>query len=295
MIYEDKTSKALSEHARKLNADGIGPVSKMCFESLLDNRNPREHAAEGGKFAALASTVAPPNLMGNYIRERSDVFPMTARLPAQFVQMAIQGCLHSTQLAGPPSAQYRYDAKATAAYLNFCGRNPDLFLSCFYLSRSLQGCVFELSEYLTPGGMKGAVDGFGAQFDATNVVTVLPLELYCCLTKIHGRDATIEQIDRGVVGDMMRSLAQKGLFITKFPGTNGSYACPMQAYLAELLIEYEPIQNIIAAIGRMNDCCHPESISRQNEAELRIHKENQRIVSRLSTDCYRHLRSAGFA
>jgi hypothetical protein len=295
-----------ADHALALRQRGIGPVSRMCSEHLLHTEGhnpdlPTLHADEGAKFAALAKRIAPPALVVEHLKQTAALFPVVAQLPLENVENAFVGILQLTDFtpAAPDPTrmpQFRYERSSAQQYFTLCARDPDTFLACFYLSLGLQAYVNEISTSTVDASLRTAIDGFGRQFNATNLVTALPAELSNSLARLRGNEASTQQIDAEVIGDALNSLHKGGRFSihargragTKSPGTVVSFHCPMEGYLFDLLVKQEALQPIIGAIQRANEALQLGALKPVQKATfaqgLATHRANQELVKKCARD-----------
>jgi hypothetical protein len=274
-------------HAATLRAEGIGPESRMCFESILESEiaNPslaEIHAAEGEKFIALARRIAPPQLAAQYIREVSVPYPTVASLNPALLIQNLKSIMTMTERGIPPSPDvaipgYQFPAVDTERYLNFCGRDPNLFLACLYFSVSLQTYVMDLNDRIARDDLQHSIGSFGRQFDSKNLTVVLPVMLCRSLCKLRGEAATTADIDKDVMLDALTALHNDGVFTSTEEGRGpagkalkGALQCPMEGYLFELLVKHQALEPIIAAISRANyDLRHQQALASRTVPQLR--------------------------
>jgi hypothetical protein len=277
----------LDSHAAMLRNEGIGPESRMCYESVLESEltNPRLseiHAEEGVKFTALARRVAPPELAAQFLREASTPYSKMVPLePARIIEN-FRGVMLMAELdvPRPPEltlAGYHVPTVDTERYFKFCSRDPNLYLACFSFSVSLQIFVAALNDRVARPDLRNSIDAFGRQFDAKNLTVVLPVIVCRSLCKLRGEAATAADIDKDVMFDALTALHTDGVFTSTeegrgpaAKGLRGNLECPMEGYLFELLVKHQALQPIIAGISRAHhDLKFTEAFTTRTIPQLR--------------------------
>jgi hypothetical protein len=262
---ENRTS-SLSELAEVLQDTGLGPISRMCNEVIMQTErgNPdcsAIYSEEAAKFAEMGWKIAPPKLLSEYVKKACKGLPP---LPVILSENATEifnkiGMLTEAPKRSPlPSGNeiYLYPRDDVKNYLEYTMRDPSLSLSVWHMSIIFTQYFEALAQKISDPIMAARITRCGHQFYENNVLSLLPLSLHKSLTDEHGSDANFALVDHGIIKKTLNRMHDNKQFVIRVPGqkdtpTEGivnEFQCPMERYVCELLLKHKTLQSVISSM-----------------------------------------------
>ncbi len=306
---EARLQQLLRIQAEHIDSEGVGEVSAMCRQSILHTMREKPeffiiYENERKRFTDMAYRLAPPALVAEYIRVVSTDMPLVIPLPASDVLEGMGRIVKATSVQKPSGArgekeEFTYTPEESRAFFKRIQTDPDIILACIYLSITLQSYITSIFSDMKSQGKNGAdIMAFGQQFNATNIITTLPIGLHMSLTKLQGKNATIDQLDVATIEHALKFMHDTHQFeaIGKAIGFSGktetvSIKCPMEGYVNELLVKHNGFLPILKSTRTISSAVRelpPEQVSQSTYATM--HRMNMDIVTLAAGACIQDLK-----
>lgn len=289
-----KFESAFQDHCASLVRDGIGDISEMCHRSIVRtfHQDPRFLSIfqkEGDRFSAMAERVLPTSLVAEHMRLVAASHPQAFLISPKgiddfFIELKKMTNVTQEHLNDDTrnhSGAFRFKPSEMSSYLTRCATNPSLQLTCIYYGVELQGLIDLIIEEMKAPQHTDALQAFGAQMNAKNLTTALPLAIHIALEREHGIGAREDLIDITIMENALRFMDANEQFESKGTGMgssgrieNLSIRCPMKRYVFNLLLKQNGFLPYFQAVRGLSKG------SKDEHAEQVIHRQNMVTIAK---------------